>query len=135
MERRDRSRSGLASSIPFAMDDREGSSSVLMTSDQDPDAVANLSGKGIHGVCCGCYRGMWWLHGTCFCQSKTNFECEGDLILLLFTMTENNGFFHQYSWFLSNDAEPYINFRALPIPVLWPVQHVELNDPVENRGA
>lgn len=77
MERQDRSRSDLASSTSVAVDDREGSSSVLMTSDQDPDTVANLSGKGINGVCCGCYRGVWWLHGTCFANPKPTLSVKG----------------------------------------------------------
>lgn len=77
MERQDGSCSDLAYSRSVAMDDREVSSSVLMTSDQYPDAVANLSGKGINGVCCGCYRGVWWLHGPCFASPKTTLSVKG----------------------------------------------------------
>lgn len=102
---------------------------MLMTSDQDPDAVANLSGKGIHGVYCGCYRGMWWLHGTCFANPKPTLSVK-DLILLLFTMTENNGFFHQYCGFCPNDAELNINFRLYLFRAVLPAMQ-ELNDPVE----
>lgn len=93
------------------MDDREGSSSVLMTSLWSGSWRCSQPQWKRNSWCL-----LWMLQRNVVYTWRRVLPIQNsfsvkDLILLLFTMTENNGFSISTRGFCPNDAEPYINFR------------------------